>query len=1695
NVLTSTQPPSISRTIGSKNVFELSGHDHERVRAALVSFLKLDVLKQYVAKIDAEIQYHLQTHWHGKNEIQVQPLIKTLTFNIICSHFFGIERGPKREKFLPLFQDMIEASPNKDLITSFLSIRDDDSSTMMSEEEIIDNIIIVMIGGYDTTFILISFLVKLLVDDKATYSKVVQEIGKTKARGEALTWEDLTMMKYTWRVASEVLLSSFMTHMDSDIFENPTKFDPSRFEKQAPSPPPFIYIAFGGGLRMCPGIELAKMETLAMIHQLVTQFTWELVKKDESFKRLPMPKFDQGLGPKTEKFLTLFQDMIEGILEIPINLPFTQFNRGIRARKKMVPMHMDLIHEKRDVLEKQKHLASPNKDLITSFLSIRDDDSSTMMSEEEIIDNVIIVMIGGYGTTSILISFLVKLLANDKAIYYKVVQEQEEIGKTKARGEALTWKNLTKMKYTWRVASEVLRITPPVTLSFRRAKQDIEIEITSSQVVSYDGSSNSCTLTLADETAIFFASSKNVDGVGWDWNYMANDEENHALIADKETPIEFALIAKTNAEIKVFNNSLCSKASSKDLDSLLESQRLDKNKEGLGYSAVPPPLAQIYSSPKKDMSWTGLYEFKDDTVTDYNRPSPIIESTSDDVQNRNPSVTETEASPSTISPKPFIKFLKANDSPTKSKTDKVKTAKKSPVKPSPAIESTSDDAQNINPSLTETEASPNTILPKPFIKFLKANDSPTKSKTDKVKTAKKPPVKYAEQYRKPTKKPIDSSQNNIDDKGYWDSGYSRHMTGNISYLSDYEPFDGGYVSFESIMLGRDFKFLDDANVLLRTLMQHNMYSIDLNNIVPHRDLTCLVAKASADEGMLWHRRLGHLNFKTMNRLVRHNLVSGLPSKCFENDYTCTACLKRKQHKRLKGIKREFSNARTPQQNGVAERRNRDLMRLLKSDEVIKSSVENLIAIPSEFKGILDTMCDVHLVNNPTHVEAKDQFEIVINSNDDYSSSDDDSLYYENIEYVEASPHDYEFVGLEVEKIVIPKDEDIEDDNLCEKLLKVNLLISEIKALKDNPTLSSEFSTKSSSTSPKPFLISSGSTTTHSVISILMYEAFSFYDDHIKEIRSGSTTTQSDISLPKYDSFIFDLSNDQFPPSGRSDFTHEEFGDKLAHIISPQSMIVSNLGICPIRVKNKQEKDKIRTKPDKNGKRGEAGKSQKQLQSREQEKLKKWQVEGPKIQIPTKLLKKEERKGLKLQISQSIKNAIFSFGDAYGCPLNDPIILGLIQLICYVSLVLIPLSTYFMGVWFCLDLRIRSNRFKHDLPFKPRWGNDPGKLLATPDLLIRGEKQPVTRSVKINTAGASVTIVDRPVNTAGSKSIVNYPSLKSKAFKRGDSENTRTFNKFLANRSSIFNKKVNTVRVNDSTARERAVGRYLWLIFIFSPPVRKSTSLVESDIQTNTKMADDRTMAQMLQAPIEVYEDAIVVPPINANNFELKQTLINLVQSNQFTGRQDPHNHLRFFNKVTLTFRHPEVPNTTVKLLLFPFSLEGEDLLGQCPHHRFSELHQLDTFYNTLNPNDQDALDSAAGGNFLDRIPRECLSIIESKSKVRYSRSRVTDVRSNANANLSSSQSNSFDLQQIAASLKDKLSSLLLHLLKQLQKFVLHADQIIAIINVHSPEEGMIIRSFMITSSSFKPQQSNRPPQNPNFQALPQNVVTQGKFEA
>ncbi|GKB74383.1 hypothetical protein Tco_0935795, partial [Tanacetum coccineum] len=175
-------------------------------------------------------------------------------------------------------------------------------------------------------------------------------------------------------------------------------------------------------------------------------------------------------------------------------------------------------------------------------------------------------------------------------------------------------------------------------------------------------------------------------------------------------------------------------------------------------------------------------------------------------------------------------------------------------------------------------------------------------------------------------------------------------------------------------------------------------------------------------------------------------------------------------------------------------------------------------------------------NNPTPLEAfKEHSEIVINFNDDSTSSDDDSPYGEDIDYVDASPPDYELVSLEVVENVTPEDGEIEDDVLREKLSKINLLIAKIKALKDNPPLSSSF-------------VTNGSTTTRSDYSFLDYETFYLDDDHVEEKSSGSTTTHADFS--QYDSFIFDLSINSCPSADRSDCYHEEFAGELAHIISP-----------------------------------------------------------------------------------------------------------------------------------------------------------------------------------------------------------------------------------------------------------------------------------------------------------------------------------------------------------------------------------------------------------------------------------------------------------------------------------------------------------------------------------------------------------------
>ncbi|GJT74863.1 putative ribonuclease H-like domain-containing protein [Tanacetum coccineum] len=199
-----------------------------------------------------------------------------------------------------------------------------------------------------------------------------------------------------------------------------------------------------------------------------------------------------------------------------------------------------------------------------------------------------------------------------------------------------------------------------------------------------------------------------------------------------------------------------------------------------------------------------------------------------------------------------------------------------------------------------------------------------------------------------TARPIDDPQKALKNKGIVDSGCSKHMTGNKAYLVEYQDYNGGPIAFggskgqitgkgkiktrkldfedvyfvkelkqfnlfsvsqicdkknkvlftdsECLVLSPDVKLPDENQVLLRVPRQNNMYSFNLENIFPTRGLACLIAKATVDESNKWHRRLGHVNFKNLNKLLKGNLVRGLPSKIFQNDHTCVAFQKGKQQK-------------------------------------------------------------------------------------------------------------------------------------------------------------------------------------------------------------------------------------------------------------------------------------------------------------------------------------------------------------------------------------------------------------------------------------------------------------------------------------------------------------------------------------------------------------------------------------------------------------------------------------------------------------------------------------------------------------------------------------------------------------------------------------------------------------------------------
>ncbi|GKE08058.1 putative ribonuclease H-like domain-containing protein, partial [Tanacetum coccineum] len=403
-------------------------------------------------------------------------------------------------------------------------------------------------------------------------------------------------------------------------------------------------------------------------------------------------------------------------------------------------------------------------------------------------------------------------------------------------------------------------------------------------------------------------------------------------------------------KIKNFDNA------SKSLDKLIGSQITDKSRKGVGfvsYNVVPPPHTGLFSPPNLDLSYSGLEEFQQPEFEGYG-PKPS-KSVSEDTSN------EVRESPDAPLIEELVSDEKKTVFPTVAKIEFVRSKQqekpvRKPVKYAEMYRSqtprgnqrnwnnqkekmlSGNNYTRVNYNYSAKKAHPrahrnivtravlmktglrsfntarpvNTAHPKNTV--YSARPMPFNTAKGKVNTATPKAVNTA----RPNTTVVNVGHPQKEDQGYVDSGCSRHMTSNMSYLSDFKEFNGGYVTFgggakgELLMrdkknsvlftdtgcfiLSPNFKLTDESQVLLKVPRKNNMYNVDMNNIVHKECLTCLVAKATLDKSMLWHTRLGHVNFKTINKLVKDNLVKGLPIKRFENDQTCVACPKGKQHK-------------------------------------------------------------------------------------------------------------------------------------------------------------------------------------------------------------------------------------------------------------------------------------------------------------------------------------------------------------------------------------------------------------------------------------------------------------------------------------------------------------------------------------------------------------------------------------------------------------------------------------------------------------------------------------------------------------------------------------------------------------------------------------------------------------------------------
>ncbi|KAL3644268.1 hypothetical protein CASFOL_012200 [Castilleja foliolosa] len=361
-------PSSVNKVFPSSSQTS-SKEEAIKMRKMLPNFFKPEALQRYVGVMDHIAGRHFSDSWENKDEVLVFPLAKNYTFWLACRLFLSIEDPAHVDRFAEPFnllasglisvpvdlpgtpfnkaikasnfirKELIgiikqrkidladgKASATQDILSHMLTMSDENGK-VMHELDIADKILGLLIGGHDTASSACAFVVKYLAELPHIYEGVYKEqmeIGNSKKAGEALNWDDIQKMKYSWNVACEVLrlapplqgafreaLTDFMfngfsipkgwkiywsansTHRNPDIFPDPIKFDPSRFEGSGPAP--YTFVPFGGGPRMCPGKEYARLEILVFMHHLVRRFKWEKIIPDEKIIVNPMPIPAKGL--------------------------------------------------------------------------------------------------------------------------------------------------------------------------------------------------------------------------------------------------------------------------------------------------------------------------------------------------------------------------------------------------------------------------------------------------------------------------------------------------------------------------------------------------------------------------------------------------------------------------------------------------------------------------------------------------------------------------------------------------------------------------------------------------------------------------------------------------------------------------------------------------------------------------------------------------------------------------------------------------------------------------------------------------------------------------------------------------------------------------------------------------------------------------------------------------------------------------------------------------------------------------------------------------------------------------------------------------------------------------------------------------------------------------------------------------------